>query len=122
MVSTHPAQVINASRGYGLQADIWSVGCTVLEMATGRPPFADYNPHAAMFKVCTAHLWVFAVNVGIEAMIFPMSTPCLELTVHQVGRDKAHPDIPEDLDKHATEFMLLCFQPEPQDRPTAVQV
>ncbi|XXG79434.1 hypothetical protein AAC387_Pa09g0502 [Persea americana] len=40
--------------GHSFSADIWSVGCTVIEMATGKPPWSQqYQEVAALFHIGT---------------------------------------------------------------------
>ncbi|KAK7502421.1 hypothetical protein BaRGS_00006374 [Batillaria attramentaria] len=46
-------EVINGE-GYGRKADVWSVGCALVEMLTGKPPFPNYEPMAAMFQIATS--------------------------------------------------------------------
>ncbi|XP_007034672.2 PREDICTED: mitogen-activated protein kinase kinase kinase NPK1 [Theobroma cacao] len=39
--------------GHSFSADIWSVGCTVIEMATGKPPWSQFQEVAALFHIGT---------------------------------------------------------------------
>nr|AIT52927.1 mitogen-activated protein kinase kinase kinase 5.1 [Brassica napus] len=64
--------------------DIWSLGCTIIEMFTGKPPWSEFEGAAAMFKVM---------------------------------RDS--PPVPESMSPEGKEFLRLCFQRNPAERPTA---
>jgi len=41
--------VNNKNQGYGLPADIWSLGCTVLEMLTRQIPYSELESVSAIF-------------------------------------------------------------------------
>ncbi|XVF58781.1 hypothetical protein PTKIN_Ptkin07bG0094200 [Pterospermum kingtungense] len=44
-------EVVMNTNGYSLAVDIWSLGCTILEMATSKPPWCQYEGVAAIFKI-----------------------------------------------------------------------
>ncbi|CAL0313363.1 unnamed protein product [Lupinus luteus] len=82
-------EVIKNSVGCNLAVDIWSLGCTVLEMFTTKPPWSDYEGVAAMFKI---------------------------------GISKDNPEIPDHLSEDGKDFVRLCLQRNPENRPSAAQL
>ncbi|RDY07119.1 Mitogen-activated protein kinase kinase kinase 3, partial [Mucuna pruriens] len=44
-------EVVMNTNGYSLPVDIWSLGCTIIEMATSKPPWNHYEGVAAIFKI-----------------------------------------------------------------------
>eukprot|EP01064_Diplonema_japonicum_P030300 TRINITY_DN5131_c3_g2_i1.p1 TRINITY_DN5131_c3_g2~~TRINITY_DN5131_c3_g2_i1.p1 ORF type:complete len:681 (+),score=103.27 TRINITY_DN5131_c3_g2_i1:55-2043(+) len=75
---------------YGEASDMWGVGCTVVEMATGKPPWMQDN--------------VFESE--IQAM-------------YHIAQSGSHPRIPAHLSKNAKDFLRLSFTMDPKKRSTA---
>ncbi|KAK1374370.1 putative GPCR kinase [Heracleum sosnowskyi] len=46
-----PEIILKSTDGSNLAVDIWSLGCTVLEMATTKPPWSQFEGAAAIFKI-----------------------------------------------------------------------
>ncbi|VDD83717.1 unnamed protein product [Mesocestoides corti] len=80
---------------YGRACDIWSVGCCLLEMLSGKPPWNDSrltNQYALMFTVSSKH--------------------------HIASADQP-PSYPKSISPPVKKFLDSCFNRIPEQRPTA---
>ncbi|KAG7552847.1 Winged helix DNA-binding domain superfamily [Arabidopsis thaliana x Arabidopsis arenosa] len=74
-----PEVIINLKHndGYGSPADIWSLGCTVLEMLTGQIPYSSLDPVAALFKIARGTLPEIPDTLSLDARHFILK--CLKV-------------------------------------------
>ncbi|KAJ3224005.1 hypothetical protein HK099_000382 [Clydaea vesicula] len=81
------APEVLGDQGYGIEADIWSLGITCIEMAEGRPPYHDINPMKHPFIV---------ESPGLSIMT-DIVTEALE-EIGRVGLVNDDDDIEDDFD------------------------
>ena len=77
---------------YGRAADIWSLGCLLIELGSGRPPWSEVrceNPYALLFRIAS-------------------STDL--------------PKMPESLGEEGRRFVLRCLVRNPADRASAKEL
>jgi hypothetical protein len=82
-------EVIQQNEGHGRKADIWSFGCTMIEMATAETPWG---------KGCFNNI-MFAIR--------------------HIGMSEATPPIPEHLPAPCRNLIALCLRRSPEERPSA---
>ena len=89
-----PEVILNHSGGYGYVADIWSLGCCVYEMVLGKPPLQNrFSPMEALRQISNCR------NNEYFADLIELD----ELEITETVKD----------------FMRLCFQVDPSQRPSA---
>ncbi|KAK6121037.1 hypothetical protein DH2020_045227 [Rehmannia glutinosa] len=123
-----PEVVNRRNHGYGRAADIWSLGCTVLEMLTGQIPYSHLEGPTGhsdscngRFRKITAALSLFSVmNLNISLSEFFITMIRMQ-ALFRIGRGEL-PPIPNTLSRDAQDFILKCLQVNPDDRPTAAQL
>ncbi|CAM6090067.1 unnamed protein product [Calypogeia fissa] len=77
----------------GPASDIWSLGCTVVEMATGKAPWSDIAGAANPF-----------------------------VALYHIGCTEDVPDLPSCLSEQGHDFLSKCFRRDPNLRWTAAQL
>ena len=109
--SVYMAPEVVREQEMGRALDIWSVGCVVVEMITGK---------------------VSLSSSSISLMLLPFLSPCPhqypwidhdnQFTIlYLLGKGK-HPPYPDDVEDEANEFLQQCFIPEPSERPSASEL
>jgi len=115
-----PEVLRNHGKGYTEKADIWSVGCTVIEMCTARRPWPEFNTneavmyHVAMREACPKTPdWVSAECRDFCALCFardPTKRPNVsELLKHPLVHN-AELDDEQRLGTHAADPAEISFE------------
>ncbi|KAL2477513.1 Mitogen-activated protein kinase kinase kinase 1 [Forsythia ovata] len=72
-----PEVVNQRNHGYGRAADIWSLGCTVLEMLTGQIPYSHLEGMQALFRIGRGELPPIPNSLSRDAQDFILK--CLQV-------------------------------------------
>ena len=93
---------------YGRSCDVWSTGCCIIQMATGKPPWnatGSTNKYALIYKV-----------VQILYALF-ITYWCL-----QIATATESPPMPDGLTVEVRDLGIRCLELKPEDRPKSADL
>ncbi|KAH9622910.1 hypothetical protein KSS87_021027 [Heliosperma pusillum] len=130
-------EVIEMS-GVCAASDIWSVGCTVIELLTCVPPYYDLQPMPALFRIVQVSstklldIWGSAVGLlqlstvlvgkwvgDIIVMLSDVKLLITQTSILKRKRGDENPPIPDGLSADMSDFLRLCFKKDARQRPDA---
>lgn len=89
-----PEVICGDSGGYGLKSDIWSVGCTIVELLTGKPPWPESTSMwAAVWKIANSTGLPTEIPKNLDPELMSFLEACFE-------RDPAKRPSAEELLQH----------------------
>jgi len=104
-------EVIDGQKiGYNSKVDIWSVGCVVFEMWTGRRPWSGQE--------------IVSVLLQVGISFNQLSRAVIAEPLPQLYQSKVGPPLPEDIDlsPQADDLRKRCFCVNPNERPSAAEL
>ncbi|KAK1430240.1 hypothetical protein QVD17_12840 [Tagetes erecta] len=104
-------EVVNnkKNKGYGPAADIWSLGCTVLEMLTGQVPYSHLEGMQALFRIGSGELPDIPKTLSIEARDFILK--CLQVNPNDrpiAAQLLNHPFVQTPVSMNSSPVSPLC--------------
>lgn len=96
--------------GHGRAADIWSVGCCVIEMASGKRPWHNFDSN---FQI------MFKVGCGKTIYLIIINDPVRTETLIILGEI---PEVPSSLSEEGQDFVLCCLFHDPVERWSAEEL
>jgi len=82
------------SNGYGRKADVWSLGCSLIEMLSGRPPWSHFDNHLTA-------IWHIALGKSQPVIPAGLSEQCYSFIDACLVRDKEMRQSSSELLRHS---------------------